>query len=107
MAKLTAEMLDTLKARGYADDEGLAAAATAADGTELIVCASGELVTLLRADGEKLFSDSTDRLKNITVKTGLFKRTLAFERDGTAYSLRVFGGKRLLQYFMLLAYGAQ
>lgn len=104
MVKLTAETLDNLKARGYVDDELLAAAAIAADGTELAGCVSGELVTLVRADGEKLFSDSTDRLQNIKVKTGLFKRTLAFTHNGEAFELRVFGGKRLLQYFMLLAY---
>lgn len=107
MAKLTAENIVALKARGYIDDEELVASAVDASGKAYVVCASGEIVTLVGNYGEynKVFSDSTDRIKVIKVKTGMFKRTLVFEHNGTRYDLTVNGGKKLLEYFLLLSYG--
>lgn len=102
------ELFYMLKAHGYIDDENVSAyVRPVGGGTTQMLCVCGEIVSLIDVDGEsddfKIFSDSIDRLRNISVKSGLFKKTVAFERDGKRYEFGVTGGKKLLDYFKLLA----
>ena len=98
------EILQQLIDSGYADEAGLAATVTAADGKTYALCANGDIVTLAIGDPpQKVFSDSVDRLKNVRVKSGLFKKTLAFTHDGTDYAFTVRDGKTMLEYFGQLA----
>ncbi|MBD5131980.1 MAG: hypothetical protein HDT28_05245 [Clostridiales bacterium] len=97
------EILQLLIEKGYADEAGIAAEVTDAAGKNKALCVNGEVVTLVSGDGaDKEFSDSIDRLENLTVKSGLFKKTIAFTHNGTDYAFTVKGGKTLIEYFKMI-----
>ena len=100
--KITEELIEKLAANGYIDDERLIAAATDADGAEYVLCINGELVTLAAADGQKIMRDSIDRLGDLTIKSGLFKKTVCFANNGREFSLTVKGGKNVIEYFRMI-----
>lgn len=87
---------------GYADEAGLAATVVCADGVKFL-CVSGEVVTLAAGDPPvKEFSDSIDKLENLTVKSGLFKKSVSFTHNGKDYALTVKDGKNVVEYFKLI-----
>lgn len=101
--ELKAQLLE----RGYLDEEEVYAVVKDAENAAKMLCASGEIITLVKADGKpdtdfKVFSDSSDKLTNIKI-SGLFAKRLDFDYNGTHYSFAVSGGKRLIEYFKLLA----
>lgn len=100
---MTNEYLQLLIDGGYADEAGITADVVIG-GENQTLCVNGEVVALVKGNPpEKVFSDSIDRISNITVKSGLFKKTLKFSRGGTDYGFTVKGGKNLLDYFKLLS----
>ncbi len=81
--------------------EGAIIAATEYNGGSAALVVDGVTVTLY-SENEKVFSDTTDRLSDISVKSGLFKKTVGFTHNGSRYELAVKGGKNLIDYFKLL-----
>lgn len=99
---MESEKLNALIDSGYADEAGLAAEVASADGVKYL-CVNGEVVTLAAGDPPvKVFSDSIDKLENLTVKSGLFKKRICFTHNGEAYDLAVKGGKNVVEYFKLI-----
>ena len=96
------EYLNELIERGFAD-EAAVAADVSYDGKTGVLCVNGEVVTLVSGDPpQKAMSDTIDKLSNLTVKSGLFKKTVAFEHGGTRYVFTVKNGKNLIEYFKLI-----
>ncbi|MDE7165084.1 MAG: hypothetical protein K2O04_06680 [Clostridiales bacterium] len=96
------ELLQHLIACGYADDAGIASEVVGADGEKYLLCVNGEIVTLVRGEQmQKVFSDSIDKLTNLSVK-GVFGKKVCFTHGGTEYVLAVKGGKTLVEYFKLI-----
>lgn len=102
---MNAQTLSAIIEKGYADEAGIAADVIDANtGKSYALCVNGEVVTLVAADTlDKVFSDSIDRLENLAVRSGLFKKSVSFDHGGARYALSVKNGKTLLDYFKLLA----
>ena len=99
---MNGEYLNELIELGYADEAAVVADVTYAGGAGAL-CVNGEVVSLVTGDPPvKVFSDSIDKLDGLTVKTGLFKKTVAFIHCGAEYVFVVKNGKNLLEYFKLL-----
>ncbi len=91
---------------GYLDGEELAAEAVETSGRlePGTLCISEVNVAIVTGDPPKaILKTTTDRLSNIKVKSGLFKKTLAFTLDGTDYKFEIKGAKKVLEFFGLLA----
>lgn len=96
------ETLTALIENGYADEAGLAAEVACSDGVKYL-CVNGEVVTLAAGNPPaKVFSDSIDKLENLTVKSGLFKKRVCFTHNGENYDLAVKSGKNVVEYFKLI-----
>ena len=98
---MTSELLNRLIGSGYADEAGLAAEAVNSDGKIYYLCASGEIVTLADAEIKKVFSDSIDKLTELTV-SGVFGKKICFAHGGTHYALKLKGGKQIVDYFKMI-----
>ena len=99
---MTTEQMNNLIERGFADEARVAADAVY-EGKPCLLAVSGEVVSLISFDMQKIMSDSIDTLKDLTVKSGLFKKSISFTYHGAEYDITIKGGKTLLQYFKLLA----
>lgn len=98
------ELITKLQASGSIDEELVYAEAESNVGAG-VLCVNAELVTFVKNDGEEVFKDTVDRLFELNVKNGLFKKTLAFVYNGITYNFTVKGGKKLMEYFAMLAEG--
>ena len=72
---MNAEYIQSLIDGGYADEAAVAAEVELA-GEKNVLCINGEVVSLVHGEPpQKIFRDSIDKLKNVVVKSGLFKKT--------------------------------
>ncbi len=103
---MTKDYLSELMTRGYIDEELIVAEVkNLMDNENYVLCVSGVIVTLADAlTPQKIFSDSTDRLYNVNVKSGLFKKQISFEYNNKHYIFVVKGGKKLVEYFGMIKY---
>ena len=100
---MNGELLYRLIDSGYADEAGLAAEVVNTDGKLYYFCVCGEIVTLADTEVKRVFSDSIDKLTDLTV-SGIFGKKICFTHGGTYYALKVKGkgGKQLVDYFKLI-----
>ncbi|MCH5154502.1 MAG: hypothetical protein J1F71_04750 [Clostridiales bacterium] len=103
---MNGELLGRLIDSGYADEAGLAAEAVNSDGKLYYLCVSGEIVTLADAETneiKKVFSDSIDKLTELTV-SGIFGKKICFTHGGTHYALKLKGNgkKQIVDYFKMI-----
>ncbi len=96
------EILNKLIELGYADEAGVAAEVVSRGETQYL-CVNGDVITLATAALEKIFSDSIDKIERLSIKGGLFGKSIRFTHSGTEYALKVKGGKNVVEYFKLLA----
>ena len=103
---MTQDYLAELMTRGYVDNELMVAEVkNLMDNENYVLCVSGVMVTLADAlTPQKIFSDSTDMLYNVKVKSGLFKKQISFEYNNKHYIFVVKGGKKLVEYFKMIKF---